>query len=379
MHRLRAVLLLPILAGSLAAQSSQFGARGLGIPLRPLSVRSTGTGSAFGLFDGESALNPASIALTPFVSASFQSVQSWRHSVSPAGTGSAKDNRFPGLFVSGPIGGTPLTVSLSASGYTDRNFALASRDTLILRGQPVEVADTLRSEGGISDLRAGLGFRQSRTLQWGLGIHLLTGSNRIDSRRHFFDTTYAGVSEQSTISYLGFGVSAGVVGRVGRSITLAGMVRADNRLHVERDTSKVGTTRLPMTVSGGVRIQVSERLLVAGSGLFRNWSVSDKDIVAQGGVGSNNITEFGAGFEFLTNPKRPSHRPLRLGVHHARLPFQLRRGEDADETGISIGTSLRFVADRAGVDLALQEVWRKGAPGFTERATLLTVGVRIRP
>lgn len=379
MHRLRALLLLPVLGGPLAAQSSQFGARGLGIPLRPFSVRSTGTGGALGLFDGESALNPASIALTAFVSASFQTVQNWRHSVSPAGTGSAKDNRFPGLFVSGPIGGTPFSISLSASGYTDRNFALASRDTLILRGQPVEVADTLRSEGGISDLRAGLGWRQSRTLQWGLGVHLLTGSNRIDSRRNFSDTTYASVSEQNTISYLGFGVSVGVVARVGRLITLAGMVRADNRLHVERDTSKVGTIRLPMTVSGGVRFRVGERLLVAGSGLYRNWSVSDQDLVAQGGVGSSNITEFGVGIEFLTSAKRPSHRPLRLGVHHARLPFQLRRGEDADETGISLGTSLRFVADRAGVDLAIQEVWRKGAPGFTERATLLTVGVTVRP
>ena len=83
--------------------------------------------------------------------------------------------------------------------------------------------------------------------------------------------------------------------------------------------------------------------------------------------------------EFLADPKRPSHHPLRLGAYHARLPFPLRRGEDADETGISLGSSVRFGADRAGLDLALGHVWRKGAPGFTERAFLVTLGVSVRP
>jgi hypothetical protein len=101
--------------------------------------------------------------------------------------------------------------------------------------------------------------------------------------------------------------------------------------------------------------------------------------VAQGGVGSTNTTEFNAGLEYLRDPRRPNNLPLRLGFYHAQLPFPLQRGVNVSETGITIGTSKRFVADRAGFDLALGQVWRKGGAGFSERATMLTVGVSVRP
>jgi hypothetical protein len=379
MRLLGSVLLGLLLAAPLSAQSSQFGVRGLGIPLRPHSVRAIGTGGGFALFDAESALNPASIGQVLFLNASFQTVQNWRHSESPAGSASARDNRYPGVFVAGPIGGTPFSIALSASGYTDRNFVLASRDTLILRGQQVEAFDTISSQGGLSDLRAAIGWRQSRAVQWGVGLHMLTGSNRIVSHRTFADSTYSGASERFTYSYLGFGVSAGVVARLGRAVTLAGMVRADDKIRVELDTASQGSAKLPLTISGGARIQVGSRMMLMGSGLYRNWSTSSADLVRLGGVGSVNTTEFSVGLEYLTDPKRILNRPLRLGVRRATLPFPLRLGDKTTETAVSIGTSLRFVAERAGVDMALQRVWRKGGTGFTERATLLTLGVSVRP
>jgi|KBSSwiStaDraftv2_1062776.scaffolds.fasta_scaffold20024_2 opacity protein-like surface antigen len=366
-------------ATPLAAQSSQFGVRGLGLPMRPLSVRSTGTGGAFGLFDSESSFNPASIGLVGFTTASFQTVQSWRRSVSPAGVATAQDNRYPGIFVGAPIGGTRLAISLSFSGYTDRNFSIASRDTLILRGIPVETTDTLRSLGGVSDVRAGIAWRSSSNLQLGLGIHMLTGSNRINSTRRFSDTTYAGAAEQFTVSYLGMGVSAGVVARLGRALTLAGMVRADDKLRVERDSTRLGTTKLPVTVSGGARVQFGDQFQLAGSATYRSWSSADQDIVDQGGIGSVSTTEVNVGLEYLRDPRRPNNLPLRLGFYRSRLPFPVIRGQNINETGISIGTSKRFVGDRAGFDLAVAEVWRKGGAGFTERATLLTVGISVRP
>lgn len=373
------ILLLAAPAGPLAAQSSQFGVRGLGLPMRPISVRAAGTGGAFGLFDSESTLNPASIGQVTFTTANFQTIQSWRRSVSPAGTASAKDNRYPGVFVAGPIGGTPLSISLSASGYTDRNFSIATKDTLILRGEPVETTDTLRSLGGVSDLRAGIAWRASRDIQVGVGFHMLTGSNRISSSRRFSDTTYAGAAEQFTFSFLGAGVSLGAVARIGRAITLAGMVRADDKLHVERDSIRVGTTKLPVTVSGGVRVQFGDQLQLAGSAVYRSWSSADRDLVAQGGVGSTNTTEFNLGAEYLRDPRRPNNLPIRLGFYRARLPFPLLRGENIHETGVSIGTSKRFVADRAGVDFSLARVWRKGGAGFSETATQLTMGISVRP
>lgn len=374
-----ALCLLVASALPLRAQSSQFGIRGIGLPIRPLSVRSTATGGSFGLFDHESSFNPAAIGIVNAVLASFQTVQSWRKSESPAGTASAKDNRYPGVFVTGPIGGTPFAISLGASTYSDRNFTIESQDTLIIRDEQVITTDTLASTGGVSDLRAGIAWRRSRTVQFGLGFHLLTGSNRILSARHFSDTSYARASERFTVSYLGAGISAGIVARAGKVVTLAGMVRADNQLHVERDREKVGSTHLPMTFSGGARFQVGEKLQMATAATYRTWSRADDDVVAQGGVGATNTTEFSLGFEYLRDLRRPGRWPLRIGAYHAELPFPLTRGQDLTETGVSIGTATRFVGDRAGFDFSLTQLWRRGGSGFKERATLLTVGITVRP
>ncbi len=378
MRSLRVALLGLLVAAPVTAQSSQFGVRGLGLLQRPISVRATGTGGSFGLFDPESALNPASIGLVSFLNANFQTVQGWRRSENPAGAASARDNRYPGVFVAGPIGGTRLSMSVSASGFTDRNFVLGSRDTLILRGVPVEAFDTLSSQGGLSDLRAAVAWRQSRAVQWGLALHLITGSNRIESRREFADSSYVGATERFTYSFLGFGASAGVMVRLGRSVTLGGMVRTDDRLRTERDSFAIGSIALPITVSGGARFQLGDRLMLAGSALYRNWSVANSDLLGQGGTGSVNSTEVSAGFEFLTDPRRAFNRPIRLGLRRATLPFPLRPGDKTTETAVSLGTAFRFLADRAGFDLALQRVWRKGGTGFEETATLLTLGITVR-
>jgi hypothetical protein len=180
----------------------------------------------------------------------------------------------------------------------DRNFSLTSRDTIVLRGAEVEVLDTITSLGGISDIRAALAWRTSPNLQLGLGLHLLTGSNRITSHRVFADTAFTGASERATLSYLSYGVSAGLTARPTPGVTFAAMVRADDKMRIERDTVRSGTVKLPLTLAGGVRVQLGRRTLVAASGMFRNWSRSDPDLVALGGHGSRNTTEWTGGFEF---------------------------------------------------------------------------------
>ena len=67
----------------LQAQSSQFGVRGLGIPVRPLSPRAIATGGAFGLFDLESSVNPATPALAVQFASLFSSAQNFRRSTNP--------------------------------------------------------------------------------------------------------------------------------------------------------------------------------------------------------------------------------------------------------------------------------------------------------
>lgn len=372
-------LLAPAVAVTPAAAQSQFGVRGLGVPIRPLSARATASGGAFGLFDAESALNPASFALMPRVNAGLQINQIWNSAENPQGSASTRTTRYPGFFVTTPIGGTRLVLGLSASGYTDRNFALVSRDSIVLRDVPVEVIDTITSLGGIGDLRAAVAWRPSDRVQAGLGLHVLMGSNRITSHRVFSDSSYIGASERNTLSYLGLGISAGAMVRPLRNVVLGGMVRFDDRLRVDRDTVRLGNTELPMTVSGGVLLRATRRLEVAGSVAYRNWSVANADLVGLGGVGSTNVTEWSVGLEYLTDTVRTGRRPIRLGLYRTGLPFAIERGVAITETGLSGGTSQDLAGGRVRLDLTLSRIWRRGGPGFSERATQLSLGVALAP
>jgi len=70
----RRLLLLLLIAGAPAAgaaQSSQFGVRGLGLPGRAQSVRAMGSGGAFSMFDGQSSVSPASLVYLPSMTATF--------------------------------------------------------------------------------------------------------------------------------------------------------------------------------------------------------------------------------------------------------------------------------------------------------------------
>ncbi|MDX2057548.1 MAG: hypothetical protein SFV24_07075 [Gemmatimonadales bacterium] len=379
MRRVSLWFLLALLPVPVAAQSSQFGIRGLGIPVRPLSPRATATGGAFGGFDIESSVNPASIAGTIQFTSLFTSAQNFRSSTNPFGSSSGRDNRFPQILVAGPVGGTPLAVAVSLSGYTDRNFSLGTADSIDLRGARVGVFDTLSSRGGLSDLRFATAWRASSWLQLGIGLHAITGSNRIENRRVFSDSSYAFALERSELSYLGLGVSAGALIRPIPRLTLAGSYRSDGNVKVDRDTTRIATTDLPTSYSLGVRWQPSMRAAVAASYQQANWSSADADMKQQGGIGALNAYQVSAGFELLRDPKDPGHRPIRFGGSYATLPFPLRAGKQAHEYGISVGTGIRFTGGRGGFDFALQQLWRSDGDGYTERATILTFGFSLRP
>ncbi len=363
----------------LAAQSSQFGVRGLGLPVRPLSPRAIATGGAFGMFDLESSQNPASISGILQFTSLFSSAQSFRTSTNPYGTASAKDNRFPQILVAGPIGGTRFAASISMSGYTDRNFSLGTTDTIQLRGAAVGVFDTLSSRGGLSDLRIAGAWQISRSVQFGVGFHAITGSNRIENHRHFSDSTYAVAVEQSQLSYLGLGISTGLAVRIAPRLTLAGTFRSDGHLAIDRDSTRIARTDLPTSYGIAVRWQPSLKVAWAASYQAKQWSASNQDIVAQGGVGSNNVYEVATGFEVLRNAKNPGQKPLRFGGRYGTLPFPVRAGHQPHELGLAVGTGFRFIRGQGGFDLSVERLWRSDGTGYTERATILSFGFSLRP
>jgi hypothetical protein len=377
MRRLLLVAAAMLAPATLLAQASQFGVRSLGLPVLPLSARGQGTGGGFGFFDPETSLNPASIAGVRAGTASFNVRQFWRDTENPYGTSSGNDTQFPLVFIGGPLG-PKWNVSVSVAAYTDRTFALASSDTLTIRDQPVAVTDTTASKGGINDIRVGFSYRIGTTLAVGFGVHALTGSNRIEFRRHFSDSSYATVRLQSELSFAGPGLSAGLIAEPVRNLRLAALLRWDGTLRYNKDSTRLGEISMPLTLGAGVQWSAARSLSLAGHVLARNWSVADEDIRNRGGTGARNTIEVAGGTEFATNGRRPSQFPIRLGARYATLPFPLVAGGEGSEVMVSAGTGVRFTGGRGSLDLALERAWRsEGA--FKEQSFMLMFGVGIRP
>lgn len=382
-------LLVTALAGllpaSALAQTSQFGTRGLGLPARPYSAHALGMGGGLALFDNESGLSPASLGSLRGLQAGGMATSNWRTSRNPAGEGTGRDTRYPMVQAAGPIlidefGVVRLVGGVSLAGYSDRNFTLASRDSLTIRGERFEVLDTLVSLGGLADVRLAVAWNLSPDFTFGAGLHLVTGSTTIRAVRVVNSTLYQRAAESAEISYLGYGASAGAQVQLGSRVSLAGVARLDAPIRVDRDTLRVGEIDLPLLLGGGIQYAAHSRLRFAGHVLHRGWSTASESIEDLGGLGARNSMEAAGGLEWASSSANVTRWPLRLGAHYATLPFPVQAGGEGREVGVSIGTgALLGLGGRGSFNIALARVWRSEGAAHKESAFLLSAGLSIRP
>jgi len=375
----QSALLLLLLAGPAGAQVSQFGVRALGIPSLPIATRAEGTAGAFALFDAESALNPASIIGINRPTATFNITQNWRTSENPFGTATGNDSRFPLFLAAGAIG-RRFTGAVSASVYSDRTFALGLEDTLVVSGRDVVAYDTLVSHGGISDIRVAGAYALTSRISVGVGLHLLTGSNRLEYRRRLVDSAFASAIIASELSYSGLGASLGVTARPTAGLAVAGYVRLDGELSIDRDTTDVGAVTLPRTLGLGVQWIPTRRFALAGQALHQTWSRMDQDLKDRGGTGARNTLRLAGGGEFIRDPVNPGRLPVRIGVRWGELPFPMTdAGTGGTEFALALGSGFTFAGGRGTFDVAVERVWREDGTAFRERAFSLKLGVGVRP
>ena len=382
MRRLAALLLglWTAAPGQANAQASEFGIRGLGLPGRSASARTLALGGSFGLFDGESSVNPAALGTLSVVTTLFTSGASWRNTSNPAGDASLSDTRFPQILIGGPIPATRMAIGISYSTYADRDFFTVSKGTASPRGVPVNYTDTLISLGGINDLRVAMSYRRSTRILFGAGVHFLTGSNRMTGLREWEDSSYQAFPERAELSYLGFGLSAGMLLQPVSGLAIAASIRKDTPLDVQVDSSETlaGTVDLPLTVAGGVRVRVRRGIEVSSAVTWRNWSKADAGLRELGAIGAANTLELTAGVEIVKDARRPTQFPLRLGVRYTDLPFLITPGVQPKEWSISAGTGFRFSGDHGGVDLSLQRFERSQGTAYKETGLILSIGVSVR-
>lgn len=377
-HRARLIVLLGLMPGLLAAQASQFGARALGLPLTPASTATQGMGGAWATFDPESPLNPASLTRMNRAIATFNLRQHWRSSENPYGAASGNDTQFPLVIVGGPIG-RRIGYGVSAAGLTDRTFSVPLADTLVVRDRDLIVNDTLTSRGGITDIRLGVAYALTPRWSLGIGVHGLTGTNRLDYRRSFSDSSYFPVRLRNELSVAGPGVSVGLLGEPLTGLRVSAMYRKDGDLRLNKDSTRIASIPMPATIAGGV-LWTGTKIGLGGHVLARNWSVQNEYLLAEGGPGASNTLEVAVGGQYLPDPKRPLRLPLRFGVRHATLPYPLAAGSGrGKELALASGTGFMMGGGRAVVDLLLEYARRTNGPRYTERGLTFGVGIAIRP
>ena len=375
---LNAAALAVLMPSIVAAQGSQFGVRGLGHPGRETSIRSLATGGSFAPMDELSVLNPAAIGALGTFTATFTTQQDFRTIENALGSNNVRTVRFPLVTLGGPIRRSKFAVGLSLATYLNRDYSLATQDTLSIRGAVVPVFDTLVSQGGVSDFRFATSYRFTPRGSIGLGLHLLSGSTRNEFRRTFFDTSFVSGRQRAELSYQAFGLSVGVVQQLTSKFVVAGSARYDTPLKINLDSTRVSQTALPVTLNGGFKYRVAKGLDVAASGTYRTWSKADADLVAQGAPGAVSTIEGAAGLELATG-RNAFSKPLRAGIRYASLPFYVTTGAQAHEIAGSLGTGQFFGNSRASVDLALEYLRRSDGTGRRESSLVVSAGISVRP
>ena len=378
MRKVHVLLLALILTAPVVAeaQSSVYSPLGIGFLGRPIGTRSRATGGGLSSFDGRSALNPAatggfrSLSITGSIGTQLRS-----YSALGATADGLRETRAPFGQFGAWIRGTPLSVSLTYYPYADRTYNLIAIDTVDIRGDSVQTADRIFSDGTVADIAGALAYTISSRLSLGGAIHLITGSARAGARRDFAHSGYLSAAEQVNLGFNGLGFSVGFMAALMRQITISAAFRNDNRLETIADSVAFSSIQLPMTFSGGLLLRPLPGLVWGTTVIRQTWSDAAQDLEQIGGANAYDTWEMASGFE-LGGVPGSTRIPLRLGFRYAQLPFS--SSDQPHEIDISAGSAIDFAGDRAVFEFSVERIFRKGG-GADENAWYLTFSVTLRP
>jgi hypothetical protein len=337
-----------------------------------------GAGGAFGESDPLSAVNDAALASWGRAAIHFQYDPEFRAVSSGQGTDHSTTIRFPLLSAAVPVG-TRFVVGLSLATLLDRSWQTRQVQQIPVGDTSIVSGETFRSTGGIEDVRLATGWKATKWLHLGFGLHALTGQNQIQVSRDFPDTLIVKTqpfSDTSTYRFSGIAGSAGIDLQPSAIWELAGSVRVGGTLRAyRRDTLQSKASAPPR---GGAELRYSgiTGLSLAVRGDWEGWSKLD-------GLGSPNVTpanawEWSGGADIVGPKLGDRSLILRVGALTRTLPFQAA-GAIVRENAVSGGFGIPVRFDQAMVDFALQRALRSAPIGVSESAWTVSVGLTVRP
>ena len=371
-----------LLACSTAEAQGTLSAQGFGYPPGQFSTRALGTGGGLALFDSETPLNPAAIALSSDPRVFLQYEPEFRRFSAAGETANTLIARFPLTAASVPFG-TKGSVGLSVSTFLDRSFATTTTRDVTIGDQTTPVTETVRVLGAINDVRLAAGYAGSAKFQLGVAGHVFTGQNRVFFNQGFPDSSnFSPVSQTTTLSFTGLAVSAGAIFRPGRAIGFAVSGRKGGDITSRSRDTTVSEARVPDRIGAAISYEG-----IAGASLSAQ--VARESWAALNGLGSSEATnavdawEGGLGLEAAGPRIAERLVVLRAGARYRTLPYQAAES-DVGELSFSGGIGAQFFRNRAAFDVTLQHSSRSASDSavlgdVSERAFTLSFGLRVRP
>ena len=374
-----ASLAMILLASSGAAQGA-LSTQGLGYPTGQISARAEGMGGAIADFDPLSLTSPSSIAGVGAAALFFQYSPEFRRVTAGSSTANTTTARFP--LVSGILPmGQDWTLGLSASTFLDRSSE-TSLQRRVQAGDPIAADSVNMTEqnkvlGGIDDVRLALGWSGSSKFHIGVGAHAFSGSNRITLARIFPDTsTFTSTTQSGRLSYAGFAASLGIEFRPVHAIGFAIAGRKGGNLKAQSGDTAIGSARIPDHYSASVSFDGITGANLSARVAHDSWSSLSS--IASSGIQAFDGWDYSVGAE-ASGPRILSRLiVLRAGGRRRTLPFGFS-GEKVSETSFMGGLGVPLAANRAGFDFSLQHASRSAVGNISERAFILSFGLRVTP
>lgn len=370
---IRSLALAAILPGAIGAQGS-LAIQGYGYPTGQVGSAALALGGATAEVDPSSALNPAALAIPSRFSVYMQFEPEFRRTALGAQADRSTTVRFPAFMVTG--GNGRFTVGASATTLLDRTWSNTYSDSQLVGGSLLPSTIQASSNGAITDARAAVAYTLSPKVQFGLGVHALTGENRMQFGRSFPDSSGVGsVTQLSTINYSGSALSLGVIYMPGKTLAIGASARLGGGMEARQDQVALADAEVPNRFGVTVAYTGIPNTTLAGRIERTGWS-SMRDLgTAQMSV--FDATDLGLGVE-VVGPRiagTPSY--ARFGLRDRGLPFGVN-GERVGERSFSGGIAIPVARGRGQFDISLQRATRTAA-GATEKSLFVSVGLGIRP
>jgi hypothetical protein len=372
------MLFLMWVAGRAGAQGNLSG-YGLGYPEGQLSTAALATGGGIAEFDPLSPINPASLATVQAVTIHLQYDPEFRTVTVGNLSEHTTTQRFPVLEAAAPIG-THFVVGLSASSFMDRTWSTTTTSVIAVGDTLIPSNETFKSDGGITDVRLGGGWRVANWLRVGLGLHVFAGDDRITVARYFPDSNIVKTvpfTQFTDYAITGVAASAGVELQPTEWIGVAASYRVGGTLRNRLGDTLIAKGNVPPRAGGSIRLDPVPGLSIAARADWEGWSRLN-------GFGQSlqarDALELGGGLD-VSGPRGSGGRPVefRAGARVRNLPF-LVNGIPVNETDVSAGLGIPVTGQRGTVDIAVQHANRTAtAVGVGETAWTLSAGLTIRP